>query len=69
MTTDFKKEVEKAKVSWKRHAGAGVLIALYAARVFGLQIPEGTETLIGALGAGIFGYGWIDRARTGPHKG
>lgn len=57
------------KISWKRHAGAVVLIAMYALRIFGVDIPDETENLIAAIGAGIFGYGWIDRARTGPHKG
>lgn len=61
--------MEPKKISWKRHAGAAVLIGLYALRIFGVDVPDGTEALIGALGAGIFGYGWIDRARTGPHKG
>lgn len=62
-------EEKKVKVSWKRHAGAAVLIALYAARVFGFDVPNEAEAVIGMLGAGIFGYGWLDRAKTGPHKG
>jgi len=61
--------MEKIKISWKRHAGAVVIIALYALRVFGVDIPDETEAIIGTLGAGIFGFGWLDRAMTGPHKG
>jgi hypothetical protein len=60
---------EKKKVSWKRHAGAAVLIILYALRIFGVDVPVEAEAAIGAIGASIFGAGWIDRAKTGPHVG
>ena len=53
---------------YKRHAGAIVLIALYALRIFGVDVPDETETLIASLGAGVFGLGWLHRAVDGPHK-
>ena len=66
METDEKK---KTKISWKRHAGAIVLIILYGLRLFGVDVPDGAEALIGMVGAGVFGAGWIDRVKTGPHLG
>lgn len=54
---------------YKRHFGAIVLIALYALRLFGVDVPPEAETLIGIIGGGVFGAGWLDRAITGPHKG
>lgn len=54
---------------YKRHIGAIVLIVLYALRLFGVDVPEGTEKILGSIGAGIFGVGWLDRWIDGPHKG